>query len=559
VVVSSTQIPHIVRRIVGQALGLPWGRVRIIKPYIGGGFGNKQDALYEPLNAFMTQAVGGRPVKLELSREEVFTSTRVRHSEKIFLSSWVRPNGRLVARSYRALSNQGAYGSHGHGIAAKGTNVFRQLYQDEKARKTEIKTVYTNTAPGGAMRGYGTPQAVFAIESHIEDIARRLGLDPLEIRFLNLMPLGWKDPFTGNINRFDSFRECVDKGKAWINWDEKRKRYQNQRGPLRRGVGMALFWYNTAVWPISIEISSCRMALNQDGSVQVQVGETEIGQGADTVFTQMTADALGVPWQKVHVISVQDTDVTPFGTGAYGSRQTYVGGAAIKKTASMLKEKILRYAADYTRLPVENIDLVDGMIVFAASSNEPLVSLEELATETLYSVDRAEHLTAEGTAQVKSNAFSFGCAFAEVEVDIPLGKIKLLNLINCHDCGRLLNPRLAEAQVHGGMSMAIGFGLYERLIYDPKTGKPLNGNLLDYKLPTMMDHPHLEAQFVENWEPTNVFGTKALGEPPTVPGAAAIRNAVLHATGVAVNAIPLTPHLLFEEFRKAGLIGGKYV
>jgi xanthine dehydrogenase molybdenum-binding subunit len=214
VVVASTQIPHIIRRIVGQALGIPWGKVRIIKPYIGGGFGNKQDSLYEPLNAFMTTLVGGRPVKLELSREEVFFGTRVRHGEKIFLKTWVRPNGRLVARSYTAYSNQGAYGSHGHGIAAKGTNVFRQLYRDEKARKVDISTVYTNTAAAGAMRGYGTPQAVFAIESHMEDIARKLNMDPLEFRFLNVMPEGFVDPSTKNVNYFDSFHQCVEKGKA---------------------------------------------------------------------------------------------------------------------------------------------------------------------------------------------------------------------------------------------------------------------------------------------------------------------------------------------------------
>ncbi|GHT65053.1 xanthine dehydrogenase molybdenum-binding subunit XdhA [Spirochaetia bacterium] len=554
VIVASTQIPHIIRRIVGQALGIPWGNVRIIKPYIGGGFGNKQDSLYEPLNAYMTTQVGGRLVKLELSREEVFFGTRVRHGEKIHLETWVRPNGRLVARSYTAYSTQGAYGSHGHGIAAKGTNVFRQLYQDEKARKVDISTVYTNTAAAGAMRGYGTPQAVFAVESHMEDIARQLKLDPLEFRFLNVMPVGFTDPFTKNVNWFDSFHQCVEKGKAYIHWDEKRKLYQNQSGLQRRGVGMALFWYNTAVWPISIEVSSCRMVLNQDGSVQVQVGETEIGQGADTAFTQMAADTLGIPWQNVHVISTQDTDITPFGTGAYGSRQTYVGGAAINKVALLLKEKILRCASEYTRMPVSNLDIIDGNIVLTTNDNQILCPLAELATETLYHVDHAEHLTAESTAQVKTNAFSFGCSFAEVEVDIPLGKIKLLDLVNVHDCGRLINPRLAEGQVHGGMSMAIGFGMYEQLLYDPKTGRLLNDNLLDYKLPTMLDHPHLEAQFVENYEPTNAYGTKALGEPPTVPGAAAIRNAVLHATGVGINKIPMTPHILFEEFKKAGLL-----
>jgi xanthine dehydrogenase molybdenum-binding subunit len=558
VVVASTQIPHIVRRIVGQALGLPWGKVRIIKPYIGGGFGNKQDSLYEPLNALLTMAVGGRPVKLELSREEVFCATRVRHAEKIRLETWVRPSGRLVARKYTAWSNQGAYGSHGHGIAAKGTNAFRQLYRDEKARKADIYTVYTNTAAAGAMRGYGTPQAVFAIESQMEDIAGQLKMDPIEFRFLNVMPVGFTDPFTHNVNYFDSFRQCVERGKDYIRWDEKRAAYRNQTGPLRRGVGMSLFWYNTAVWPISIEVSSCRMVLNQDGSVQVQLGETEIGQGADTAFTQMASEALGIPWQMIHTISTQDTDITPFGTGAYGSRQTYVGGAAVSKAAGLLKEKILRQAARHTRIMSENLDILEGNIVLRSRNNQVLLSLGELATEVLYDTGEAEHLTSETTAQVKTNALSLGCAFAEVEVDIPLCKVRLIDLVNCHDCGRLINPKTAEGQVRGGMSMAIGFGLYEQLKYDPQTGRLLNGNLLDYKLPTILDHPpHLEARFVENYEPTSPFGTKALGEPPTVPGAPAIRNAVLHATGVGVNKIPLNPHQLFEEFRAAGVVAGK--
>jgi xanthine dehydrogenase molybdenum-binding subunit len=403
------------------------------------------------------------------------------------------------------------------------------------------------------MRGYGRPQAVFAIESHIEDIAKSLKLDPLEFRFLNVMPVGYVDNFTKNVNRFDSFRQCVEAGKKRIKWDEKRARYAKQSGPVRRGVGMSLFWYNTAVWPISIEVSSCRMVLNQDGSVQVQLAETEIGQGADTVFTQMAAETLGIPWQMVHVISTQDTDITPFGLGAYGSRQTYVGGAAVYKVALMLKEKILRAASLYTNIPAGELGIVNGDIVTSVNGNK-IVSLEELAIDTLYHTEHSEHFTAEATAQVKSNALSLGCAFAEVEVDIPLCKIKLLELVNCHDCGTLINPQTAEAQVHGGMSMAIGFGMFERMIYDPKTGKLLNGNLLDYKLPTMMDHPRLAVEFIENREPSSPYGTKALGEPPTVPGASAIRNAVLYATGVAINTIPLTPHVLFAEFKKANLI-----
>jgi xanthine dehydrogenase molybdenum-binding subunit len=375
---------------------------------------------------------------------------------------------------------------------------------------------------------------------------------------------------TGNVNYFDSFGQCLEKGKYYIKWGEKRELYKNQRGPVRRGVGMSLFWYNTAVWPISVEVSSCRIIMNEDGSVQIQLGETEIGQGADTAFTQMAAETLGIPCENVHIISTQDTDVTPFGLGAYASRQTYVGGASIYKAAQMLKEKILVYAHEYAwqkgilakrnplddarERPTADLDIADGNIVWASNPSQVLVSLGELATHTFYSEKNATHLAAETTAQVKTNAFSLGCAFAEVEVDIPLGKVRLLNMVNCHDCGKLINPAIATGQVHGGMSMAIGFGLYEQFIYDPATGKLLNGNLLDYKLPTILDHPHLEARFVENPEPTNPYGTKALGEPPTVPGAAAIRNAVLHATGVALNKIPLTPQLLFAEFKAAGLI-----
>lgn len=553
-VVASTQIPHIVRRIVGQALGIPWGKVRIIKPYIGGGFGNKQDALYEPLNAFLTTQVGGRLVKLELSREETFFDTRVRHAIKFYTTAYLRPDGRLVARDLKAYSNQGAYGSHGHSILSKSLSSFRQLYNDEKAVRVEGWTVYTNMATAGAMRGYGTPQSVFCMEAMAEDCARAVGMDPLEYRRKNMMPVGYQDPFSKNINYYDSFNQCLEKGREYIEWDKKRELYKNQTGPIRRGVGVSLFWYNTAVWPISLEISSCRMVLNQDGSIQLQVAETEIGQGADTAYAQMAADTLGIPFEDVHVISTQDTDVTPFGLGAYGSRQTYVAGMAIRQTAEMLKEKILKFAYEYTRMQPYNMDIVDGNIVWKTQDNQVLMSLGELATEVLYSTTHSSHITAESTAQCKSNAYSFGCAFAEVEVDIPLGKVKLLNLINVHDCGTLINPQLAAAQVHGGMSMSIGFGLSEQLLYDEKTGRPLNDNLLDYKLSTMMDHPHLEAQFVENPEPTSAYGTKALGEPPTVPAAPAIRNAILHATGVSVNTLPMNPHTLFPAFKEAGLI-----
>lgn len=551
VVVTSTQIPHIVRRVIGQALGIPWGNIRVIKPYIGGGFGNKQDVLYEPLNAFLTTLVGGRVVKLDVTREETFCNTRSRHSIEYDLTAGVDKDGKLLAKEMFAVSNQGAYASHGHAIAANGLTAWRLQYTCPNI-KGEAYTVYSNTPVAGAMRAYGIPQAAFAIECFMEDIAHEIGMDPLEFRKKNLIEGYYEDaylkPIAANTN---GIFECLKKGAEYIHWDEKRREYANQTGDIRRGVGMALFCYKTGVWPISLEISGARMSLNQDGSVQLQVGATEIGQGADTVFSQMAAETLHMGMDKIHITSSQDTDISPFDTGAYASRQSFVTGTAVKECAELLYKKILDYAR--TLLPEEKreLSLQDGWIL---AGEEQVLSLEKLALESYYSLSNSSVITAEISTQVKKNTIATGCCFAEVEVDLKLGKISILDIINVHDSGKLLNPQLAEMQVHGGMSMGMGYGLSEELMLDEKTGRPLNGTLLDYKLMTTMDTPDLKAEFVELDDPMGPYGNKALGEPPAIPGAPAIRNAVLHATGVAFNENPLTPQRLIDGFMKAGLL-----
>lgn len=552
VVVSSTQIPHIMRRVISQALGMPFGKVRVIKPYIGGGFGNKQDVLYEPLNAFLSLQVGGRCVRLELSREEVFTCTRVRHAIKFKLKTGVRKDGTLVARKVEAISNQGAYASHGHAIVSNAVTGYRHIYQDEKALKSDAYTVFTNLPTAGAMRGYGIPQMTFACESHMQDIATTLGLDPIAFRLKNAVKLGYKDPFLGITCYSTGLKECIEKGKAFLNWDDKYALYQNQTGPIRKGIGMAIFSYKTGVYPISLETSSCRLILNQDGSAQLQMGATEIGQGADTVFSQMAAETLGFSLENIHIVSTQDTDITPFDTGAYASRQTYVSGMAVKQTATLLKEKIIAYAANFLQLPESDLNLAHDAII-NASTGEVLIDMEPLATEAFYSLDNCTHLTAESTVQCKNNTISFGTCFVEIEVDLPLGHLKILDIINVHDSGILINPKLAAAQVHGGMSMGLGYALSEQLLFD-KEGRPLNPNLLDYKLPTSMDTPDLHTDFVETLDPSGPYGNKSLGEPPAIPVAPAIRNAILHATGVKFNALPITPQKMFEKFKEANLI-----
>ena len=555
VVVSSTQIPHIVRRVIGQALGIGWGKIRVIKPYIGGGFGNKQEVLYEPLNAFLTTQVGGRAVKLDISREETFQNTRSRHPIAFDVEAAVDGDGYLMARSCRAVSNQGGYASHGHSIVANAVTGFRQLYLDRLGHHSEAYTVYTNLPAPGAMRGYGIPQCNFAVECMMEDIARRYGLDPFEFRLQNIMPLGYKDPFNGITCHSTGLAECMKKGAEAIHWSELREKYRDQTGPVRRGVGMAVFSYKTGVYPISLETSSARMVLNQDGTVQLHLGATEIGQGGDTVFSQMAAETIGIPTEDVHIVSFQDTDTAPFDTGAYASRQTYVTGKAIQKTGRIFRARVLEYAAEVLQLDQAALD-IRGRDVVEKTSGAALLSLEALAMEAFYSLEHSVHITAEATSHCKENTFAFGCCFAEVEVDIPLGKVKIRNMVNVHDSGKLINPALAEAQVHGGMSMGIGYALSEEMKFDDR-GRLLNGNLLDYKLPTAMDHPELHALFVETDDPSGPFGNKALGEPPSIPVAPAIRNAILQATGVALNRLPMNPQRLVEAFTAAGLIDAK--
>lgn len=552
IVTTSTQIPHIVRRVISQALGLPMGRIRVIKPYIGGGFGNKQDVLYEPLNAFLTTQVGGRGVRMEISREETLGCTRVRHAIELKVKAAARKDGTLVARKLEAYSNQGGYASHAHAIVANTSNEFKQIYHDEKVLESDAYTVYTNIATGGAMRGYGIPQAAFAAECMADDLALALHMDPLEFRRKNCMRPGYEDPHTHVKCNTYGLEECMEKGRRFIHWDEKRKEYENQTGPIRKGIGMAIFCYKTGVYPISLETAACRMVLNQDGSMQLSMGATEIGQGADTVFTQMAAEVTGITEDRINVMSTQDTDITPFDTGAYASRQTYVSGMAIKKTGAIFKEKILEYGAYMLDRSQDTLDVENNSVV-DKETGETLLAMEELATTAFYSLDRSVHITAEATSHCKTNTFATGVCFAEVEVDMPLGKVKVTNIVNVHDSGNLINPKLAAAQVHGGMSMGLGYGLSEQLLFDAK-GRPLNDNLLDYKLPTSMDTPDLNALFVELDDPTGPFGNKALGEPPAIPVAPAVRNAVLHATGVAVDSLPLDPQKLVEHFKAAGLI-----
>jgi xanthine dehydrogenase molybdenum-binding subunit len=552
VIVTSTQIPHIVRRIVGQALGLPWGRIRVIKPYIGGGFGNKQDVVIEPLTVAMTLAVYGRPVRYVLTREECFVDTRVRHAMRFRFKTGVSKEGKLLGIDIKNFVNNGAYASHGHSVTMSCGSKFRPLY-DFNAIKYDPKTIYTNLPVAGAMRGYGVPQIAFALESHLDDIAREINIDPVDFRLKNLVKQNHVDPSSKNVVRSMGLPQCLEKGKELIKWNEKKKFYKNQTGSLRRGVGVACFSYFAGTHPVALEAAGARIVMNQDGSVQLQIGATEIGQGSDTVFAQMTSEVLGIPIDMIHVISNQDTDVTPFDTGSYASRQTFVTGAAVKKAAMEVKCKVLQFASRKNGLDIEVMDIVNCDIV-EKRTGIVVCSLEQIALESFYDRIYSCPITSDTSVNVRTNVVAYGVTFAEVEVDIRTGQITVVEIYNVHDSGTIINPMLAEGQVHGGVSMSLGYALSEQMIFDKKTGRTLNNNLLDYKLQTILDTPTIGSAFVEIPDDAGSFGQKSLGENTTLSPAPAVRNAVLHATGVAFNEIPMNPQRVFEKFKDEGLI-----
>ncbi|HHD57440.1 MAG TPA: xanthine dehydrogenase molybdenum-binding subunit XdhA, partial [Desulfobulbaceae bacterium] len=492
-------------------------------------------------------------VKIEMDREECLIATRTRHSQTVTARAGVTKDGAITFIDLDVISNTGAYASHGHSISMAAGSKCCHLYP-HAVTKFSATSHYANIPAAGAMRAYGSPQLFFGMESLLEEAARAIGMDSVEFRLKNCARPGDIRAKTGGHEHAVGIKECLEKGRAAIDWNAKKKQYANQSGNIRSGLGVACFSYGSGTYPACVEIAGCRLVLNQDGSVHMQVGATEIGQGSDTALAQMAADTLGLSYDKIHVVSEQDTDVTPFDPGAYASRQTYVAAPAVYEAADTLKGKILAHAALMTDKAVEDLDLSDDNIILKNHPQEIVLDLHTLALDSYYHKDRGGQLTAEVSSKTRTNAPSYGCTFVDLEVDIEMCSVSVKEIINVHDAGRIIHPLSATGQVHGGMAMGIGMALFEELLIDPETGWIYNGNLLDYKIPTCVDIPDLESAFVDTFDPTSPYGNKSLGEPPIISQGPAIRNAIWDATGVKINTMPMTPKVLFTHFNAAGLL-----
>ncbi len=550
VIRTATQVPFHTRRMIAPLLGMPIKDIRVIKPRIGGGFGAKQEMLIEDIAAHLAIATR-QPVRLELTREEEFVSSRTRHPHTITFSTAVDHDGTLLAQNMRLIGNTGPYGTHGYTVQTVAGLRGLTSY-NAKNKRFDCDVVYTNIPVPGAYRGYGAPQALFALESHMEDIADDLGIDAIEFRRKNWVKVGDELDIAPHLGEqgvaeeeldeypkvsSNGIEECMAQGQRAIQWhrrDDPGWTAPAERPHIRRGIGFAFCMHGTAI-PF-LDMGGCSIKINDDGSFNMLVGATDLGTGADTVLGQIAAEVLGVPLDDIKVYS-SDTDMTPFDTGAYASSTTYISGTAAMKAAQAVREQIKERAAKM--LGIEEpctIELKDKR-AYAPDGNS--VSLEDIALDSLH-LDEQHQIM--GTASFVSPDCPppFAAQFAEIEVDIDTGQITVTKLVMAVDCGVAINPVTASGQVEGGMIQALGYGHCEEYALD-ETGKMVNASFGPYKIYRADEMPETEVYLIQTMEDSGPFGAKAIAEIPKDGVAPAIRNALVNATGTRMHAIPFTP------------------
>ena len=547
---STNQGVFNLRWLLAYIFDLSLNKVRVIQPFIGGGFGGKNPVLDEPVVAFLSIKTG-RPVLLAYSRQEELACGRRRHSTVIKLKVGVKKDGVITAKQMTAVLDKGAYCDAGPKVANTLGHRWLMLYPVPHM-KYDGYVVYTNKSPATSMRGFGTPQQSFAWESMLDDIAEKLGIDPLELRLKNLVQKGNVDPYSGQIIESCGIQECIKKAAKEIGWD-RRKNLAIHTGTKRRGIGMACGTHNTGVWPYVFETTGALVVINEDGTVNLTTGIVDIGQGSNTVFAQICAEVLGISLENVNVVQL-DTEIAPYDIGTHSSRCTHIGGNAVKAAAEDAKRQILEVAAKILKVNKDELEIDNGK-VFAKSNPKMAVTIGEVASKAVHGED-PHQIIGIATYHPSSMAPPFLAQFAEVEVDVETGQVKVLKVVAAHDVGKAINPNLLEGQIEGGVAMGLEYALTGGLQFDQKTGRYLNATLTDYKLPCFSDMPEIKVITVESFEPTGPYGAKGVGEPAMVGIGPAIANAVYNALGFRIKELPITPDKVLEACTLLKLVEG---
>jgi putative selenate reductase molybdopterin-binding subunit len=603
VIRTSTQVPFHVRRMVAPLIGLPVKKIRVVKPRVGGGFGGKQEMLIEDLCAHLTLATG-RPVRFEYTREQEFTSSRSRHPQRIVFKAGFRyenaerrtqsaerktENGEqseirnpkseipvLHALRQYVLGNTGAYGTHGLTVQTVSGLRGMSHYRVDNG-EFECDVVYTNIPTPGAFRGYGAPQAEFAIECLMEEAAHLMDVDPIELRRKNWHRAGDPLPFAKALGEaregFDQvikscgLEECFAQALAAIGWEQRNEFggkdlvFDPQRPSVRRGIGVAMAMHGTAIAGLDMGAASIKM--NDDGSFNCLVGGTDIGTGSDTIVGQIVAETLGVPLDDVIMYS-SDTDFTPFDTGAYASSTTYITGGAALKAAEQIREQIREVAVemfnsgkgtltdDAGRMTNQTSNVIRHEDILlrdrkAIAPDGRELTLEQVALFATHT-ENQHQIMATASHMTYDSPPPFGCQVAEVEVDTDTGEITVKKLVMAVDCGVAINPATASGQIEGGNLQALGYAHSEEMTYDA-TGNLHQRRFGQYRIYSADETPAMQAILIQTYEPSGPYGAKAVAEIPMDGVAPAVVNAVHHATGAHFYQIPLTPERVWRGLK----------
>lgn len=535
-VVSSTQVPFHARRILANALDIPKAKVRVVKPRIGGGFGAKQTAVMEMYPAFVTWMTK-KPAKMIFTREESLTASSPRHEMEMHVRIGADKDGRIRGIALETLSNTGAFGEHGPTTVGLSGHKSIPLYGKLDAFSFRYHVVYTNTMAAGAYRGYGATQGIFAVESAVNELAEKMGMDPTVLREMNMVTEGQVMPAYYNETATScALDRCMARAKEMIGWDEKYPCRDMGNGKVR-GVGVAMAMQGSGI--SNVDTGSVTLKVNDDGFYSLMIGASDMGTGCDTILTQMACDCLDCEMENI-VVSGVDTDVSPYDCGSYASSTTYITGMAVVKACEELKEKIVARGASKLGFRPDEVEF-DGVQVTCLKTGDR-VSLADLANEALCGNAEALEVTAAHYSPTSPPPFMVG--IAEVEVDKETGQAVPVDYVAVVDCGTVVNPGLARVQTEGGVAQGIGMALYEDVVYSAK-GKDYSNSLMQYRIPTRLDVGNIRVDFESSYEEQGPFGAKSIGEIVINTPSPAIASAIHHAVGGFYRELPVTPEKVY--------------
>ena len=554
----STQTAFMVRGIMAEVLGLPLHKVRVLVDHMGGGFGAKQDLFQTEFLCALLAKQTRRPVRIEYTREETFLGGRTRHPFKMWLKQGFKRDGTIVAREAKVVFNSGAYGSHGPGVTIVGTSSLTSLYRCENVR-LEGRCVYTNSPIAGAFRGYGCVQTYYGLDIQMDEAAEKLGIDPAELKLKNAVRTGDLAPSNHPVLGH-GLEDCIRRGIAEVDWAGLRARSRAGEGVVKRGWGMGCEMHGSSAYPGIKEQGNAIVKMNEDGSVVLMTGTAGLGTGAHTALAQIVAEELGVRFDDVSVMH-GDTNVVPWDIGAFASHTTYMGGRAAQMAATEVKKQLLERAAGMLEASPADLEVRGGLISVRAPIGGSAGSTQTDSTAPARSISVRDAVAARkgipaaqlvGTATYyPTKSYSFAAHFVEVQVDTETGKIEVVQVVPVHEIGKVIHPVAAAGQIEGGIQQGIGHALYEDYQIDMTTGRSLNANFVDYKMPLAMDMPPIRTIILETApDPGGPFGAKGVGEDPIVAIGPAIANAVYDAIGVRFRHYPIRPEQVLQALRQ---------